>query len=152
MAAKQKKEAGRPSKYKDDYAEQAYKLCLLGATDAEMADFFGVAESTLNLWKLEHADFSESVKKGKRSADAEVADRLYQRAMGYTHEEEQLFSYQGTVVRANTLKHYAPETVAAIFWLKNRQPKQWRDRHELTGAEGGPLVVEVVKFAGTPAK
>lgn len=33
---------GRPSGYKPEYAEQARKLCLLGATDQEIADFFEV--------------------------------------------------------------------------------------------------------------
>ena len=41
--------SGRPTKYKEEYAEQAYKLCLLGAKDKEMADFFQVSLSTLNL-------------------------------------------------------------------------------------------------------
>ena len=27
---------GRPTKYKDEYVEQAYKLCLLGHTDEEL--------------------------------------------------------------------------------------------------------------------
>ena len=52
---------GRPSKYDPDTMdEQVFKLCLLGATDEEMADFFNVALSTLNLWKKEHPEFSES--------------------------------------------------------------------------------------------
>jgi len=42
---------GRPTKYDEKYNEQAYKLCLLGASDKDMADFFQVTESTLNLWK-----------------------------------------------------------------------------------------------------
>lgn len=33
-------ERGRPSSYQPEYAEQARKLCLLGATDQEIADFF----------------------------------------------------------------------------------------------------------------
>ncbi len=28
------------------------------------------------------------------------------------------------------VEHYAPDTTAAIFWLKNRQPAQWRDKIE----------------------
>ena len=32
--------AGRPSKFKDEYVEQARKLAALGATDQEIADFF----------------------------------------------------------------------------------------------------------------
>ncbi len=45
---------GRPTKYKEEYAFQAEKLCRLGATDKEMADFFNIeswlsreAETTL---------------------------------------------------------------------------------------------------------
>ncbi|MBL3206262.1 terminase, partial [Klebsiella pneumoniae] len=41
---------GRPSKYKPEFAEQAKKLAVLGATDAQMADFFEVSVSTINLW------------------------------------------------------------------------------------------------------
>lgn len=73
----------RPTKYQEAYAEQARKLCLLGYTDAELADFFEVSESTINKWKLDYPEFSESIKKGKAVADAEVSDRLYQRAMGF---------------------------------------------------------------------
>ncbi len=66
----------RPTKYQEAYAEQARKLCLLGYTDAELADFFEVSESTINKWKLDYPEFSESIKKGKAVADAEVSDRL----------------------------------------------------------------------------
>lgn len=40
--------AGRPTDYREEYNEQAYKLCLLGATDAELGDFFNVTEQTIN--------------------------------------------------------------------------------------------------------
>jgi len=45
---------GRPTDYKEDFNEQAYKLCLLGAIDKDLADFFDIAESTLNEWKLKY--------------------------------------------------------------------------------------------------
>jgi hypothetical protein len=38
---------GRKSLYREQYAEQAFKLCLLGAKDEELANFFGVAVKTL---------------------------------------------------------------------------------------------------------
>lgn len=124
-------EGGRPTKYKDDYDDQAYKLCLLGSTDKELANFFEVAESTINLWKLEHEGFSESIKRGKSLADANVAERLYKRAMGYEHKEDKIFNNNGKALVVGTTKHYAPDTTAAIFWLKNRQPARWRDKQEV---------------------
>jgi DNA-binding XRE family transcriptional regulator len=142
----------RPTKYKADYAEQARKLCLLGATDAELAEFFEVSESTLNLWKKEHDAFSESIKKGKAQADADVADRLYQRAMGYEHPEVDIRVVSGEIVKTPITKIYAPDPTAAIFWLKNRQKAKWRDKieQEVTGADGGPLVVEITRFGSNP--
>ena len=121
---------GRPSKYKQEYVEQARKLCRLGATDKQLCDFFSIAESTLNKWKLEYEDFSESLKEGKILADAEVAERLYHRAIGYSHPEVKVFNNQGEILTHDTVKHYAPDTTAAIFWLKNRQPEVWRDKTE----------------------
>lgn len=122
---------GRPSKYEGQFAEQARKLCLLGATDEELASFFEVNPDTIHEWKKAHAEFSESIKKGKLQADANVADRLYQRAMGFEHDEVHVTNYQGVVTLTPIRKVYAPDTGAAIFWLKNRQGKQWREKQEV---------------------
>ena len=127
----EKKNIGRPSKYKDEYAEQAYKLCLLSATDKDLADFFMVEESTINNWKNEHPIFLESIKRGKDAADANVANRLYQRAMGYEHSEDKIFNNNGQALIVPTVKHYPPDSTAAIFWLKNRQRDKWRDKQEV---------------------
>ena len=61
---------GRPTKYKPEYATQAAKLCALGATDAQLADFFDVAISTITLWKVQHPEFSASIKLPKAEASA----------------------------------------------------------------------------------
>ena len=78
---------GRPSKYKPEFAQQAKKLCEFGATDAQLADFFEVAVSTINLWKINYPEFSESLSVPKEMADARVEQSLYRRAMGYEHDE-----------------------------------------------------------------
>lgn len=138
--------AGRPTDYKDEYCEQVEKLCRLGATDKEIADFFDVVESTINLWKLEHSKFSESIKKGKIVADAEVANSLYHRAKGYQHPDVDIKVIEGKIVMTSLIKYYPPDTVAGIFWLKNRRGKikqdegqRWADKQELTGEGGNPL-------------
>ena len=135
------KGGGRKPKYKKEYAEWAEKLCKLGATDKDLANAFGVSEMAINRWKKIYIEFQLALKDGKEHADANVADRLYQRAMGYTHPEEKIFNHNGEIVRANTIKHYPPDTTAAIFWLKNRRKDQWRDKHdhEHTGKDGKPI-------------
>lgn len=134
----------RPSKYKAEFAKQAAKLCSLGATDAQLADFFEVSVSTINLWKVEHAAFSESVKLAKDAADSKVEQSLYQRAMGYEHDETDIRVVDKEIVMTPIRKIYPPDTTAAIFWLKNRKPAEWRETKavELTGAGGGPVMVQ----------
>ncbi|WP_277966716.1 terminase [Pantoea trifolii] len=133
----------RPTKYQKAYAEQARKLCMLGYTDEQLADFFEVATATINTWKKEHPEFLESIKKGKDISDGEVADSLYQRAMGYVAPDIDIRVINDQIVKTKIQKHYPPDTAAAIFWLKNRQKKNWRDKidHGIEGANGGPLQV-----------
>lgn len=121
---------GRPTKYKAEYVKQAAKLAELGATDAEMADFFEVTISTFSLWKVKHPEFSEALNGGKDVADRRVETALYNRAMGYSHEDTDIRVVDGAVVMTPTIKHYPPDTTAAIFWLKNRKPNDWRDKRE----------------------
>lgn len=126
--------AGAPTKYKSEYNKQAYKLALLGATDKEMADFFDIVTSTLYEWKKEHAEFSESIKSGKYKADADVAKSLLKRAKGYRYKEvtkEGNFETGEFKTVKEVTKQVAPDTGAAMAWLKNRQPDKWRDKQEI---------------------
>lgn len=145
--------SGRPTLYKSEYAEQARKYCLLGATDKELATLFEVHLDTISEWKKVHEEFSESIKKGKDQADANVADRLYQRAMGYEHDEVDIKVVAGEIVKTPIRKIYAPDPTAAIFWLKNRQVTKWRDKQEteLTGKDGAPIEQNLtVSFVNKP--
>lgn len=121
---------GRPSRYKPDFAEQAAKLCKLGATDKDLSEFFGVTDRTINRWKEAHPEFCHALKLGKESADDLVQKSLYQRAIGYSHPETKVFNNQGEIVTHEVTKHYPPDTVSMIFWLKNRRPEMWRDKQE----------------------
>jgi hypothetical protein len=129
---------GRPTKYKPEYAEQVYKLCLLGATDEQIADFLDVDVATVYRWANDISEFCEARKNGKERADANVAEALYHRALGYSHAEEKIFQNNGEVIRADTVKHYPPDTAAAFIWLKNRAG--WRDKQEVE--HSGEITVE----------
>ena len=108
------------TKYKKEYDELAYKLCLLGSTDAEMADIIGVTESTIALWKTKHRGFSDSIARGKEPADAEIAGSLRKSAEGFEHKGQ----------------YYPPNERSIRFWLMNRRPKDWREKTDvnLTGS------------------
>ena len=132
----------------------------MGATDANLAEFFDVSESTINLWKLEHPEFSESIKGGKTRADMHIVQRLFNRAEGAEWTEDAAikvkkeFFENGKKVRTEeevvvvpVRKAAAPDTTALIFWLKNRHPELWRDRREVTGADGDPLCPDGLNLA-----
>lgn len=120
---------------------------MLGSTDIELADFFGVCEATVNNWKHDYPEFLESIKKGKAQADADVADRLYQRAMGFQHPEVDIRVIDHAIVKTDITKIYAPDPTAAIFWLKNRQRDKWRDKTDTEHSGQVGLTVEIVKFS-----
>lgn len=123
---------GRDSLYREEYADQAFKLCLLGATDEELADFFGVATSTLYNWKNAHPAFLEATVAGKVKADAEVAHSLYRSATGHELTAEKLMKKDDGTFEAIRYKRYIPGDPAAAFkWLANRRRQNWSDTQKV---------------------
>lgn len=141
-----KRGRGRPTKYRRAFAEQAKRLCKLGATNAELADFFEVSVRTVDLWIVQHPEFSRALKVGKAVADQRVERALYQRAVGYEHDEDDIRTVGvgkglSEIVVTRMRKHIPPDPTSIIYWLKNRKSAQWRDLKavEVSGAGGGPL-------------
>lgn len=131
-AAKKKHPGGRPEKYKAEFCELATNYALLGATDLEMARYFGVSEKTFNNWKIAHKEFLQAIKAGREEADANVGKSLYSRAMGYVGKKTVTATEKGVVTDIRVVDDYVgPETTACIFWLKNRQRDRWRDKQDV---------------------
>ena len=143
--AGEKKKMGRPSLYKPDFhPKKAAELCLMGKTNPEIAQSLGVNMDTLQQWRKQYPDFSDAIKGSKDQADAPVVKSLYQRALGYKYQEKRVVQNpDGTTRKEITEKEVAPDVTACIFWLKNRQPKDWRDKHEqeITEKDGASLPV-----------
>lgn len=139
---------GRPEKYLPDYSRQAEFLCRMGATRADLAEFFEVAPSQIQAWACRHEEFGTAIRVGKEPADDRVEQSFYMRCVGFTHatqrttREVEWFDDEETGERRSRVKkevtvseetYYPPEWGAAFAWLKNRRPAQWRDRHDLNG-------------------
>lgn len=142
-SAGKRPKTGRPPTYKPAFAEQAAKLCRLGATDLELADFFGVDVRTIYRWKHTHEAFCQSVTCGKEAADERVERALYNRAVGYSHDAVKIFMPAGAEkpVYAPYTEHVPPDPSAAFNWLKNRKPAEWRDKQEVEHTGGLTLNV-----------
>lgn len=135
------KGGGRNPEYQHRYAAMAEKIALLGATDAILADIFEVSEQTINNWKNEYIEFSLALKKGKTLADSKVALSLFKRANGYSHPDVDIKMYEGIIITTKLKKYYPPDTMAAMYWLNNRQKQFWRTKHEfgITDKEGNDI-------------
>lgn len=131
-------------KYDEKYNIQAYKLCLLGATDKTLSDFFEVSEATINNWKKEFPKFFESINEGKKIADMEVASSLYDGTQDRAVTEmkavkvKEVYWEGGKRCEKETVELHPETRVIAAdfrniqFWLKNRNPEKWRDSTDIT--------------------
>lgn len=122
---------GRPTKFNDALKDAMLALYKQGRTDSQVAKAIGVTPKTLRNWRGKHPSFGVVVQDMKNVADAMVEASLFARATGYSHPEDKFFQYEGMILKERTTKHYPPDVQAAQFWLKNRQPKRWRDKTEV---------------------
>jgi len=99
-------ERGRPTKFNESLKALMLELYKRGKTDKQVAHIVGVSIRTLHNWKANHPSFLHSLKDAKQIADDLVESSLFQMAINGNH-------------------------VAAIFWLKNRKPDEWRDKKEV---------------------
>ena len=137
------KKMGRPKdevslydKYIKGKEEILIADCRNGADQAGLAKRLGIGFTTFKRVLRLHPELREMLKEGNEEADLKVESALYRRAIGYEFEEtasEVRIDPSGganTTYVKKTKKSIPPETVAQIFWLKNRNPEKWRDRQE----------------------
>src|SRR5215472_5451825 len=141
---------GRPTKFREEYIELAFKFALLGATNEELAVCFEVDHATIQNWYDRHPKFFAAVINGRDKADANVAHSLYRRACGFYREDAvKIFmpANADAPVYAPYSEYYPPDPGAAMNWLKNRQGKRWKDKQEITGEDGKPISINIIRFA-----
>ncbi len=91
-----------------------------GLIDEQIAKNIGIKRQTLYDWKKRYPDISDALKKGKEVVDFEVENALLKNAM-------------------------SGDTVAQIFWLKNRKPSKWRDSRDRTDKQDRLLDAQIIK-------
>lgn len=78
-----------------------------GLTYEQIAKNMGIGLTSLKDWRKKEPAIDEALKKGREVVDFEVENALYKNAIN------------GNVT-------------AQIFWLKNRKPKEWREKIEIS--------------------
>lgn len=109
-----------------------------GLIDEQIAHNIGIHRDTLYDWKKKHPDISDALKNGKEVVDRRVENALLKKALGFSYEEETfemiddlISGKQKLVLTKKVKKQVAPDATAQIYWLKNRKPKEWRDKQQV---------------------
>lgn len=129
---------GRPRKPVPNL-KKAESIAALGGTNEQIAKALGIGDGTLKQMRRDHPDLNAAILGGKDQADLQIVGSLFNRAKGIgrcPHCRKAILGLGG-------------DTTAAIFWLKNRKPEEWRDRHDVNNSgkvdHGGTVTVRVVK-------
>lgn len=121
------KSVGRPKRITAHLARKIFVLYSYGLTDEQIAETFDIARSTLSDFK-KLPEYSDTIKRAKNRADLAVQNALFHRAIGYSHPEEKVFCHEGKITTYETTKQYAPDTMAAMYWLNNRDEGRWKPK------------------------
>lgn len=134
----------RPAEvWRPEYGNTIYRLCLAKFGLPRIAETMGVRLSWLQDIIETNATARKMYRKGSAEVAGEVAEKLVERAKGYSHPSEKIFlTKDGEIVRAPTIQHYPPDTAAALAVLREFSPGHFKEQHstELTGPNGGPIL------------
>ena len=108
--------AGRPAKVLTEKQRGEIETLAAFLSIEQLADYFGIGRTTFYALAEKNPEILEHYKRGKSKAIAHIAQGLIQKAR-------------------------AGDTSSAIFFLKTQARWAETQKHELTGADGGPVEV-----------
>lgn len=125
-----------------DMLRQVRDCAMAAMTNFEIAQQFGVEESTLTTWIMRDPEFAIAMRLPRELADDRVEKALYSRALGYKFKAEEIkITEAGVVHRVEVIKQVPPDIGAGIFWLKNRRPHLWKERVDVNANVEGNITV-----------
>lgn len=130
-----KKPTGRPSKRPGVDFSVVKRLALAGCTMEQIAAGAGVSKDSLERWAKADPALAELMADWKAEADDRVERALYSRACGFVAPD----------------KVHPPDSVACIFWLKNRRPKEWRDKQDVEHSGTVRTVADMIAAIREPS-
>lgn len=121
----------------------------------EIAERIGISRTTLLQWRKKYPEINKALNTGKDIIDYKVENALLKAALGYTTQEikvtigKQVKNGQTFMITKETItKEIAPNVTAALAWLNNRKPEQWkrnRDNFFDENSEDTNLKVTIVR-------
>lgn len=125
-----------------------------GLTNEQLAANMGVTVKTFYEWQAHFEQFREAIKRGKAPVDIQVENALLKSALGHKVtvkkpikvKEVKMKVGEGRIETerieyADEEVYIPPNSVAQIFWLKNRRPDKWRDKPDTVGDGNAPVTI-----------
>lgn len=130
-----KNPVGRTNEYETIWKhrlDEVEEWASMGLSNLQIANNMNIGDATLYDWQNKHPEFRDTIKRGKYKVDLQVENALFKKALGTEYTEVKKVYKNGKVIgEERVTKQLAPDTTAQIFWLKNRQPQDWRDRRHI---------------------
>jgi hypothetical protein len=150
----------RVSRFTPENRSRVIAALRAGATEAFACAGLNppLAVRTLANWKTQNPDFLQELRDAKQIPDGNVQVALFRSATGRALARRKpmidrvtrnpILGPDGQVLYEE--EYFQPNVIAMIFWLKNRQPDDWKDRTEIAPSDK-PIVVEIVEsIAASP--
>ncbi|WP_421782639.1 hypothetical protein [Kiloniella litopenaei] len=115
-----KSNAGRPKKITPEVVKKLEEAFLLGCTDAEACFFADISKQTLYTYQKENAEFLDRKERLKQNP---------------------VFKARKAVVDA-----VETDPDLAMKYLERKVKKEFSTRVESTGEDGGPQVIQIVRY------
>lgn len=130
---------GRPPlEINEEVCEKAESLASQGMTMEQIALALGMGESTLYNKKVKFPEFSEAIVRGQAKGIAHVTNSLFNRATGYSFDEEKMYSSDGKEIGTKT-RHLPPDIPACKTYLQNRAG--WTEKTEVDNKNPQTVII-----------
>lgn len=128
---KPKNKGGRPPKLTPFKIQKTKELIEEGKNNKEIAEILNVTTTTLNNWKSMSEQFLTTYNEAKHNLNEAVRSSLFSKATGYTIEKRKVIIDDTGKKRTEIEEvYYPPDTQAQQFWLKNKDPENFKDKTE----------------------
>jgi hypothetical protein len=124
--------AYKPQTWKPFMSEMVYKLALIGANPAQIADFLKVPPKTVQIWiNNDFPPFTDAYRRGSVETNMELVVALMKKAKGYHYTETTVRKdVDGNVIwQETTTKTAQPDSYALLKIAALRMPEQWREKN-----------------------
>ena len=113
--------------------------CREGLTTRQIEKRLKCSKGSIQRYKMLYKELRDAMATGYADANSKVEESLFRKAMGFEYDEVVTEKEKGKrrgvdfeLVTTKTIhKTIPPDTVACIFWLKNRAADKWQDRRDV---------------------